>query len=412
MSQTIEAALESARSLQNEYNIFTSLSDRAAQSTASGPLAGVPIGLKDLIDQRGEITTCGSAFYRAKPDVDATVVHRLRMAGASIIGRTGLHEFAFGFSSENPHFGPVRNPWDPNTSPGGSSGGSGAAVAAGIVPIAIGTDTGGSIRVPAAMCGCYGLKVSRGRIPIDGVFPLVSDIDTVGPLASSMSGIESAYRIMSEDVRPGPDVSSLRFGIPQPWYEDSPIEDRVAEAFTQTVDSLIESGHEVHPISMPDVVPAKPLAYAIAEGAISVHADFLAQGLEYGDDVRQRLEEAADVTPEQVNEGRLWQRMIRQRFQDAFATVDFLLTPTVPVMAKTIGEDLLQGMHYRKVLSWFTAVVNHALLPALAVPLAGTGEPPVSLQIIGPDQSEPGLLALGTELERSGLAGFVSPIDH
>ncbi len=125
---------------------------------------------------------------------------RLEAAGAVVIGRTGLHEFAFGFSSENPHFGPVRNPWDPDTSPGGSSGGSAAAVAAGITPVAIGTDTGGSVRVPAALCGCFGLKVTHGRIPLDGVFPLATTVDTVGPLADSIDALDSSYRAMSGDT--------------------------------------------------------------------------------------------------------------------------------------------------------------------------------------------------------------------
>ena len=133
----------------------------------------MPIGLKDLIDQEGQITTCGSAFYRHQAITSAAAVARLEQAGAVIIGRTGLHEWAYGFSSENPHFGPVRNPWNTQNSTGGSSGGSGAAVAAAITPISIGTDTGGSVRVPAAMCGTFGLKVTYNRIPLDGVFPLV-----------------------------------------------------------------------------------------------------------------------------------------------------------------------------------------------------------------------------------------------
>ena len=162
-SARIEEALDAAHATQATVNAFTEIDDEGARSQAaavddarsSGPLAGVPIGLKDLIDQAGHVTTAGSVFYRHQATVSAPVVSRLEEAGAVIVGRTGLHEFAFGFSSENPHFGPVRNPWDTATSTGGSSGGSAAAVAAGITPVAIGTDTGGSVRVPARRHGLW-----------------------------------------------------------------------------------------------------------------------------------------------------------------------------------------------------------------------------------------------------------------
>ena len=196
----MERALSADEASRQDLNTFTSIDPEAAltralRSRASsgtiGALAGVPVGIKDLIDHEGRVTTAGSAFYRHEADRSSPVVSRLEAAGAVVIGRTGLHEFAFGFSSENPHFGPVRNPWDPDTSPGGSSGGSAAAVAAGITPVAIGTDTGGSVRVPAALCGCFGLKVTHGRIPLDGVFPLATTVDTVGPLADSIGALDS-----------------------------------------------------------------------------------------------------------------------------------------------------------------------------------------------------------------------------
>ena len=163
-----------------------------------------------------------------QPSIAAKPLLRLQPSRASnkpaavIIGRTGLHEWAYGFSSENPHFGPVRNPWNTQNSTGGSSGGSGAAVAAAITPISIGTDTGGSVRVPAAMCGTFGLKVTYNRIPLDGVFPLVPSLDTVGPLANSIDNLELAYRAMSADTEPEPELRPLRFGVPQPWYDLSP----------------------------------------------------------------------------------------------------------------------------------------------------------------------------------------------
>ena len=206
--QVVEHYLEAAERLNPELNAFVEI-DRAGAlqradsidaglraGTHPGPLCGVPVALKDLIDQAGHVTTAGSAFYRNRATVSATVARRLEAAGAVIMGRTGLHEFAFGFSSENPWFGPVRNPWNHNLSPGGSSGGSAAAVAAGMTPGAIGTDTGGSVRVPAALCGVVGLKVTHGAVPLTGVFPVAGSLDTVGPMARTVEDARLLYEAM------------------------------------------------------------------------------------------------------------------------------------------------------------------------------------------------------------------------
>ncbi|HSK06179.1 MAG TPA: amidase, partial [Acidimicrobiia bacterium] len=327
-------------------------------------------------------------------------------AGGVVIGRTGLHEFAFGFSSENPHFGPVRNPWDTRTSPGGSSGGSAAAVAAGIVPIAIGTDTGGSVRVPAALCGCFGLKVTHGRVPLEGVFPLAPSIDTVGPLADSMESLDLAYRVISGDEREAPRPDRLRIGIPQPWFGDAPISEAVGAAFESALVSLGELGHHVSQIEMPGVLPDPKLIYAIAGEVSAVHRPFREQGLPYGEDVARRVDDCIATTAEHRSEGSEWQRMIRASFADAFTDLDLVITPTIPVMRKVIGEDSIGGRHYRAVLSWFTALVNHSLHPAIALPLTDSGAPPVSLQAIGSLGSETVLIGFGRSLERAGLVGF------
>ncbi len=403
----ISAAIESANALQSRFNIFTSIEDPVQLApSADGPLSGIPIAIKDLIDHEGRVTTCGSAFYRHQAVVSATAITNLERDGASVIGRTGLHEFAFGFSSENPHFGPVRNPWDPKTSPGGSSGGSGAAVAAGVVPIAIGTDTGGSVRVPAALCGCFGLKVTFGAIPIEGVFPLVPSIDTVGPLANSAKNIELAYRAMAGERQPLPPPRRVRLGIPMPWYETAPMSDQVRAGFAAAVTSLEELGHEVHPLELPDIQPDRRISFAIGVEAAAIHAQFRSEGRQYGADVAERLDAAADVSEREAEEGRKWQQLIRQRFDDAFAVVDFLLTPTVPTLRKLIGEEMIGDNHYRTVLSWFTAIVNHALLPAISLPCVGPGDPPISLQLIGPMNSDLALISLAGQLESAGVVGF------
>ncbi len=416
--ERVEIALQAAHATQGTLNAFTYLDDersltRAAEMDADlaegalpGLLTGTPVALKDMIEHEGRTTTCGSAFYRSKATSTAPAVARLEAAGAVIIGRTGLHEFAFGFSSENPHFGPVRNPWDPSTSPGGSSGGSAAAVGAGITPVAIGTDTGGSVRVPAALCGCYGLKVTHGRVPLEGVFPLASSVDTVGPLASDIDGIDRMYRVLSGDDSPEPEPTGLLLGVPQPWVDDAPTETRVAEAFESAVAELRAMGHEVTPVEMPGVLPAPELIDAIAGEITAVHAGYRAQGLPYGNDVARRIDDCAATDSDRIEAGRQWQLMIRDRYAEAFRSLDLLITPSIPVMRKEIGVDTIGDRHYRAVLSWFSALVNHTLHPALALPLAGTGAPPVSLQVIGPLGSETALIGFGRSLERAGMSRF------
>jgi aspartyl-tRNA(Asn)/glutamyl-tRNA(Gln) amidotransferase subunit A len=413
-------ALDSAHASQSSLNVFTTIDDEGALRAArevdaaiergdyAGPLAGTPVALKDLIDHEGKETTCGSAFYRETATATAPVVLRLEDAGAVIIGRTGLHEWAFGFSSENPHFGPVRNPWDPSTSTGGSSGGSAAAVAAGITPIGIGTDTGGSVRVPAALCGCFGLKTTYGRIPLGGVFPLVPSIDTVGPLADSIDHLEAAYRVMADDDSDRPPVpDTLVIGVPQPWVREAPgMSDVVVEDFRSTLDSLAERGHTVTEVDAPWLVPPGLIWEAIATEVTAVHAPFRAAGMPYGDDVAARLDAAESVNVDAFEAAELWQADLRHRMARLFDTFDVLATPTVPTMKKVIGEELIDGRHYRTVLSWFSALVNHTLHPALALPVGETGAPPFSLQLIGPMDSDLLLLGIGAVLERDGLARF------
>lgn len=412
--ERVTTALDRAHGTQNTINAFISIDDQRALARAHeldasddshGPLSGVPIAIKDLIDHEGRVTTNGSSFYAEVATQTADCVAGLEKAGAVIIGRTNLHEWAFGFNSENEHWGAVHNPWDLRTSPGGSSGGSGAAVAAGTVPIAIGTDTGGSVRVPAALCGTFGLKVTHRAISLDGVFPLVPSIDTVGPLANSMENIGLAYRAMSGDKRPADPPGTLRLGIPEPWYADAPIDPEIKDVFEATVTRLREMGHEVHPIQMPDVKPSPHLIAAIEEVA-SVHREFRLQGKQYSKAVEERIIRVEQVTDEEVTAARDWQQMIRSRFTDAFATVDFLITPACAARQKLIGEEMIGDKHHRTVLSYFSAVVNHALLPALALPIANSGAPPASLQVIGPLGSDPELIGLGRSLEEVGLTVF------
>ena len=402
----VETALDAAEASQSALNAFISI-DRGAESwRPDGPLGSVPVALKDIIDHAGKVNTCGSAFYRHIPATSATCVQRLEDAGAVIVGRANLHEWAFGFNSENEHWGAVRNPWDVNTSAGGSSGGSGAAVAAGIVPLAIGTDTGGSVRVPAALCGTYGLKVTHGAIPIDGVFPLVASIDTVGPLADSMEMIETAFRVMAADHRPLPELSAMNIGVPQPWVDDAPMSDEIRRIFESSLDKLRDLGHDVDNVTMDGFGPSKLLIDAIGPEVAEAHREFRQSDEKYGAAVEERILAAEQVTSEEARTARRWQDQMRAIAAQTFGDVDVLVTPTIPDGPKIIGEDSISGRNHRTVLSYFTALVNHALLPALAAPLSNSGAPPASLQLIGGRHQDLMLIALGYQLERAGITRF------
>ncbi len=435
--------MDRSRRLQPELNAYTEIADNALDRAEAldrswsngwvagsdpGPLAGVPIAIKDLIDQAGQVTTCGSGFYRHKAAQSATVVRRLEAAGAIIIGRTGLHEFAFGFSSENDWFGPVRNPWNPATSPGGSSGGSAVAVAAGLAAGAIGTDTGGSVRVPAALCGTVGLKVTHGRIPLTGVFPLAASLDTVGPLGRTTDDVAALYEVMAghdpadpwsashpvEAADRSPSLKGLVVGVPQPWVENAPITRQVRDAFSGALDRLANQGASVREVRHPLLQPADQLADLINAEVASVHRSWLADPTkQYGAEVAERLQRTLEVSLDDYIAAQAWRTGLRHAVAGLFAEVDVLITPTVGATRKVIGETAIlvgdRPTSYRLVLSWFSSLVNHMGVPALALPLQDTGSPPSSLQLIGPWWSEGRLLDLGRALEEAGISGFSPP---
>jgi Asp-tRNA(Asn)/Glu-tRNA(Gln) amidotransferase A subunit family amidase len=223
-----------------------------------------------------------------------------------------------------------------------------------------------------------------------------------------MEHLSTAYKAMSGDGAPEPDRTALRLGVPEPWYEGAPIGEDVRAAFEGTVAALRSMGHEVHPIQMPDTHPSRHLIAALEEVA-SVHREFRLQGKHYSEAVETRIVSVEQVSPEAVAEAREWQQMLRQRFADAFATVDFLITPTCAASRKVIGQDMIGDKDHRSVLSYFSSIVNHALHPALAVPVANSGAPSASLQVIGALQSEQSLIGFGRWLEDVGIAGFTPP---
>lgn len=432
--------LDRSEAAQGRLNAYTLLDRKEALLRAelldrrlftgaeAGPLAGMTVALKDLIDQKGLPNTAGSSFHRPVPSRSATVVERLEKAGAVIIGRTGLHEFAFGFSSENHWFGPVRNPWEPATSPGGSSGGSAVAVAAGLSSVAIGTDTGGSIRVPAAICGTVGLKVTHGRVPLTGVFPLAPTLDTVGPLTRTVGDAALVYRTIaghdSTDpysvVEPVAEPSSepaldgLVIGVPHPWV-DQPVDPTLRAAFDAALGRMAGLGAEIRHLEDDFVQPPGRINDALYSEVAVVHGKwFPSRADEYGPDVADRLSPAMAVTVAASVEGKRWREELREHTFDLFRDCDVLATPAVAANRKLIGLDevVVDGtdMNYRAAFSAFSSLVNHAGHPALVVPLHEAGDPPPAIQLIGPDWSEARLLETGLALERGGVARFRAPV--
>ncbi len=437
--ETIEAALDAADASQADLNAFTTIDREGALARAAeidegisggespGPLAGIPIGLKDLIDQAGVATTNGAAFETIPAGSSAIVVQRLADAGAVIIGRTGLHEFAFGFTSENQHFGPVRNPWDLNLSPGGSSGGSAAVVAAGIVPASIGTDTGGSVRVPAALCGVVGLKVTHGRVPLTGTTPLAPSLDTVGAIARSVADVAAIYLAIAGDDaadpwsaparvdRPGAprDPSTLFIGIPKQWMEH-PVDRVTRNAFRNALDRLAALGATIETIDEPALEITEAAANAAAAEVYRVHSDrWETEPDRYGSDVASRLRRAQTIGLETTIDAMAWDAGVRHALERIFTNFDVLVTPTVGGTRKVIGEDDMdidgERIFHRAVIAQYTWPVNRAGNPALALPIESDGTPPASLQLIGPRWGEAGLLEIGLGLEEAGIVKVEEP---
>ena len=435
--EVVESYLEIAAAKNPDLNAFTELdpvgalrqADLVDAGSRAGSLAGVPIALKDLIDHAGHVTTAGSAFYRNEATASAPVVERLEAAGAIIMGRTGLDEFAYGGTSENPWFGVVRNPWDRNLSPGGSSGGSAAAVSAGMAPAAIGTDTGGSVRVPAALCGVVGLKVTHGRVPLTGVFPFAGSMDTVGPLATTCADARLLYRAMKgfdrsdpwSDPRdpPGRRLNSLdriRVALPQAWLEWVPTSDAIRTSFETFCDGLREAGPSVEPLGEEALVP-DPIRMALSSAeAAAVHRQWIEDpDKPYGPEVRERVKAAILTTTDEHTRALRWKAGLVQTARMVFSEYDLILTPTVGHNRKTIGVDgiVVGGKRHwtGNVMGGFTSPVNVLGCPAISLPLADDWTPPPAVQLIAPWWEEELLLDVGEELERTGLVAWRPPPD-
>ncbi|MFZ0938305.1 MAG: amidase [Candidatus Sulfotelmatobacter sp.] len=403
---TAESALAQARTAETEIT----------RGEWRGPLHGIPIALKDLIDTAGTRTTAASALYQDRvPTEDADVVRRLRQAGAVILGKNNLHEFAYGGSSLVSSFGEVHNPRNVEHVAGGSSGGSAAAVAAGLCYAAIGTDTAGSIREPAALCGCVGIKPTYGRVSCRGVIPLAWSLDHVGPLAPTVSDVATvlqaiagydALDINSVDVSVADYVASLRdgtkklrVGIPRAYfYDDLDDEVRAAvEAALAVIKTFVGEIREMQIAIPTDRVVQNAESYA-------VHAEQIARTPElYQPETLRRIRFGADISAAEYIRCRRQLDIERRRANDFFAEVDVLVTPTTPIPAPAIAELKKNPESLRPaelVLLRNTRPFNVWGLPAISVPCGFTKTGlPIGLQIAGARWQEDLVLRLAHAYE-------------
>jgi len=427
---TADAALEAA-----------DRADAARAAGKAGPLSGLPLALKDIFCTRGVRTSCGSRMLdNFVSPYDATVVEKLAAAGTVSLGKTNMDEFAMGSSNENSHYGPVKNPWDLAAVPGGSSGGSAAAVAAGLVPAALGTDTGGSIRQPAAFCGITGLKPTYGRVSRYGMVAYASSLDQGGPMARTAEDCALLLgAIAGHDLRDSTSVargvpdyreeleaslSGLKIGLPREYFGDG-LAPEVEAAVRDAIKVYESLGAEVREVSLPHTELAIPAYYVIAPAEASSNlsrfdgvrfghrcenpADLVdlykrsrAEG--FGEEVKRRILIGTHTLSEgffdaYYKKAQQVRRLIRQDFLDAFEDVDVLMGPASPTPAFDLGTKKDPVSMYLQDI--YTIAINLAGIPGISVPAGFVQDRPVGLQILGPHFAESRLLNVAHRFQQA-----------
>jgi aspartyl-tRNA(Asn)/glutamyl-tRNA(Gln) amidotransferase subunit A len=416
---TVTSDLALAQAKKAETELF---GPRGRKGRDRGPLHGIPISLKDNIYTAGICTTAGSKILKEFiPTEDAAVVGQLKNAGAVILGKMNMHEFAYGVTSNNPHFGPVHNPWDLSRIPGGSSGGSAAAVAAGLCYGSIGTDTGGSIRIPASLCGIVGLKPTLGRVSVDGVIPLSPRLDCVGPLARSAHDTALLLEPILQRVKGEPSPGALdkfsaklrkfTIGIPDEFFLEVVSPD-VRVIFNEVIRVLKKQRATFKEISLPLLNETEDAGNQIAwSEATHYHQEagwYPSRAADYGDDVRSRLEMGTKVSALVYLSAIELREKFIQRFHLALedAGVDALAVPTTPITAPLIGQESIhlggQDHTTRALMLRANRPANLAGVPAISVLCGFTPAGlPVGLQLFGAVAAEHLLLQIARTLERA-----------
>ncbi|SDL85948.1 aspartyl/glutamyl-tRNA(Asn/Gln) amidotransferase subunit A [Franzmannia pantelleriensis] len=438
--------------LDGRLNSFISVTHEQALAAAdaadalrakgqAGPLTGLPLALKDIFCTNGVKTSCGSKMLdNFIAPYDATVVEKLNAAGTVSLGKTNMDEFAMGSSNENSHYGPVKNPWDLNAVPGGSSGGSAAAVAAGLVPAAMGTDTGGSIRQPAAFCGITGLKPTYGRVSRYGIIAYASSLDQAGPMARSAEDCALLLgTIAGHDLRDstsvargvpdytaelGESLSGLKIGLPKEYFGDG-LAPEVEQAVREAIKVYESLGASVHEVSLPHTHYAIPAYYVIAPAEASSNlsrydgvrfghrcdapSDLIdlykrSRDEGFGEEVKRRILIGTHTLSEgffdaYYTKAQQVRRLIRQDFIDAFEEVDVLMGPASPTPAFDLGANKDPVSMYLQDI--YTIAVNLAGIPGISVPAGFAGQRPIGLQILGPHFAESQLLNVAHQFQQA-----------
>lgn len=390
-----------------------------APSNGSMPLYGIPIAVKDLYDVKGFATTGGSKFFTNRiAEEDAFTIQKIKKAGGVIIGKTNTHEIALGVTNNNPHFGACKNPWDITRTPGGSSGGSAAAVATGMALAALGTDTGGSIRIPAALCGVVGLKPTYGRVSLRGVLPLSWNLDHAGPITRKVEDAALMLQAMggydekdpaSVKTLPGDYSSHLRdkmkerkIALAVGHFIEEKTDPEVLDAVRKAVKVFEEQQAIIEEVNV-DFLYEAALANSLmtTADAAAFHRERMKEHMDwFGDDVRQRLEIGASYTSTEYALARRTQAEAKRRCELLFDEYDILALPTTPITAPVLeGENAVERA---KLLTRFTAPFNLTGLPALSIPCGFSKENlPIGLQIVSRAWNEAGILRAGFNYQQA-----------
>jgi len=434
-----EAALVRIARHDTVLNAFTDVTAERARAKARaidaalaagktvGPLAGVPFAVKNLFDVKGLATRAGSKINRDLPAAsrDATLIERLEAAGAVLVGALNMGEYAYDFTGENVHDGPSRNPHDPTRMSGGSSGGSGSAVGAALVPIALGSDTNGSIRVPSSFCGIFGLKPTYGRLSRARSFPFVASFDHLGPFARNVTDLALAYDAMQgpdaddaacttraiEPVAPlvGQGVDGLRIALAGGYFQQN-----LFEEARQAVARVAKALDVTRTVELPEAARARAAAYVIStvEGA-SLHLDRLRQRPnDFDPAVRDRLIAGAMIPAPFVDRAQKFRRWYRAQVADLFKTVDVIIAPATPCVAPKLGQAtfVLDGVELpvRANIGIHTQPISFIGLPVVAVPIP-LQPMPIGVQIIAAPWREDIALRVARALEQTGVAAAPQP---
>ncbi|HWA43952.1 MAG TPA: amidase [Hypericibacter adhaerens] len=422
----IERVLARIEALNGATKAYISVDGAGARAAAEGgglgPLAGVPYAAKDLFETRSLPTTGGSRVLEGwRSGRDAAAIERLSAAGAVLLGKANLHEFAHGTTGENARFGTPANPWDPTRMAGGSSSGSAVAVAQGLACFALGSDTGGSTRVPAALCGLIGFKPSFGRISREGMIPYCWSLDHVGIIAGSVGDTALVLQALAgHDPRDGgsadlpvPDygqgrlrgVRGLRVGVPERHFFEH-ADPEILAATRRCLARLVERGAELRPVSLPDLSHARTVSLLLQmPEVLSYHRRYLPEKLGlYGEDVRSGLAFGQFILAEHYVRAQRMVEQYRRESEAAMADVDVVITPTCPVVAPALGTATVETEGLEEpvgnALTRFTAFFNMTGAPALSVPSGfhSTGLP-MGVQIVGHPFDEATVLAVGQAIE-------------